>query len=72
MKASKEYLEEHVVESLSKETERVVREIFKKLEKVMAIERCDPDVMACFNDYRWIDEGDWQALKDEYIKEVKE
>ena len=35
----------------------------KEVEDKLVLERCDPDVMQYFNDYYWIDKGDWEALK---------
>lgn len=44
----------------------VVREILDQ----MVVERCDPDVMAYFDDYYWIPKHIWQALKSKYgVKE---
>jgi hypothetical protein len=53
--ADAQYIQGQVAEAVKKERER----IFSK----MQLEQCDPDVMAYFNDYYWIDEADWQALQ---------
>ena len=44
------------------EQERV-ESIFKEISARMRLEQCDPQVMAYFNDYYWIDKDDWLALK---------
>ena len=40
------------------------QDTLKEVRKMMAVERCDPDVMAYFNDYYWID----KSAFDDYIK----
>ena len=35
------------------------------------VEKCDPDVMAYFCDYRWIDEADWQTKVRDWGNEVE-
>ena len=35
----------------------------EQLEKLMILERCDPDVMQYFQDFYWIDRVAWQELK---------
>ena len=35
----------------------------RQMENLMALERCDPDVMSYFKDYYWIPKHIWQELK---------
>ncbi len=37
------------------------KEVIEWIKVHSQIEYCDPDVMAYFNEYRWIDEDEWQA-----------
>ena len=45
--------------------EAQAKKLVEWIEQHSQLERCDPDVMAYFNDYRWIDEAKWQQLKKE-------
>jgi len=38
----------------------IAEEIKRELEKSMALERCDPDVMPYFTDYYWLPKDVWQ------------
>ena len=42
------------------------REVVEWMKSKMMLERCDPDVMAYFNDYVWIDYQEWQAKLKEW------
>ncbi len=37
------------------------REVVRWIKQRSQVEHCDPDVMAYFTEYRWIDEVEWQA-----------
>jgi len=43
------------------------REVVEWFKKYSQLERCDPDVMSYFNEYRWVDENDWQAKLKEWV-----
>lgn len=50
-----------------------IREVVEWIKSRSQVEHCDPDVMQYFNEYRWIDEEEWEIkLKDWSIKEVKD
>ena len=49
------------------------REVVEWIEKHSQVESCDPDVMAYFTEYRWVDEAEWQAKPKEWeIKPQRE
>lgn len=49
----------------------VAREIFEEIVSKMALERCDPDVMAYFTDYYWIPRDVLEDLKQSTLKKYR-
>ena len=46
-----------------------MKEVVKWVRANSQTEKCDPDTMSYFEEYRWIDELDWQAfLKEKEIE----
>ena len=52
--------------SCQKQVDELVGEIFKEIENITELEKCDPTVQAYFDSYYWIDEEALKALKQKY------
>jgi len=50
----------------AKYIEKGRREVVEWLKEQSQFERCDPDTMAYFCDFRWVDEADWQSKLKEW------
>ena len=58
-------------EAITKARPIIRAEVAEEILNQMALERCDPDVMAYFEDYYWLPKSVWQALKERYQGEKK-
>ena len=62
---------EDVAEILTQAAILIRAEVAEEILSQMALERCDPDVMAYFEDYYWLPKSVWQALKEGRMPDEK-
>ena len=68
-KAGKESLAEGISEIMEQSKQAGIKEVVEWMKSKMELTRCDPDTMAYFNDYVWVDYDEWKAqLKEWGIK----
>ena len=46
--------------------DKAIREVVEWMKAKMELTRCDPDTMAYFQDYVWVDYTEWQAKLKEW------